>query len=260
MPDNNAISEAMTIRLNKVVKEVPTMPPFVEGIRRAPKRQFTLSREDTVLALKNALRYIPESWHEALAPEFLNELLTTGRIYAYRFRPQGKIKGNPIDTYSGRCIEGRAFQVMIDNNLDFEVALYPYELVTYGETGQVCQNWMQYLLIKAYLQALTRDQTLVVESGHPLGLFRSHPNAPRVIITNALMVGCFDDQENWNRAAALGVANYGQMTAGGWMYIGPQGIVHGTYSTVLNAARLKFDLPGDADMSGRLLSHPVWVA
>jgi urocanate hydratase len=252
MPDNNAISEAMTIRFNKVVKEVPTMPPFVEGIRRAPKRQFTLSREDTVLALKNALRYIPESWHEALAPEFLNELLTTGRIYAYRFRPQGKIKGNPIDTYSGRCIEGRAFQVMIDNNLDFEVALYPYELVTYGETGQVCQNWMQYLLIKAYLQALTRDQTLVVESGHPLGLFRSHPNAPRVIITNALMVGCFDDQENWNRAAALGVANYGQMTAGGWMYIGPQGIVHGTYSTVLNAARLKFDLPGDADMSGRL--------
>ena len=252
MPDNNAISEAMTIRLNKVVKEVPTMPSFVEGIRRAPKRQFTLSREDTVLALKNALRYIPEGWHEALAPEFLNELLTTGRIYAYRFRPQGKIKGNPIDTYSGRCIEGRAFQVMIDNNLDFEVALYPYELVTYGETGQVCQNWMQYLLIKAYLQALTRDQTLVVESGHPLGLFRSHPNAPRVILTNALMVGCFDDQENWNRAAALGVANYGQMTAGGWMYIGPQGIVHGTYSTVLNAARLKFDLPGDADMRGHL--------
>jgi urocanate hydratase len=252
MVENNAISEAMTIGLDKVVKEMPPMPPFVGGIRRAPKRQFTLSREDTVLALKNALRYIPESWHEALAPEFLNELLTTGRVYAYRFRPQEKIKGNPIDTYSGRCIEGRAFQVMIDNNLDFEVALYPYELVTYGETGQVCQNWMQYLLIKAYLQALTREQTLVVESGHPLGLFRSHPNAPRVIITNALMVGCFDDQENWNRAAALGVANYGQMTAGGWMYIGPQGIVHGTYSTVLNAARLKFDLPGDADMSGRL--------
>ena len=242
----------MTIRLDRVVKEVPPMPHFVEGIRRAPKRQFTLSRQDTVLALKNALRYIPESWHEALAPEFLNELLTTGRIYAYRFRPQGKIKGNPIDSYPGRCIEGRAFQVMIDNNLDFEVALYPYELVTYGETGQVCQNWMQYLLIKAYLQALTRDQTLVIESGHPLGLFRSHTNAPRVIITNALMVGCFDDQENWSRAAALGVANYGQMTAGGWMYIGPQGIVHGTYSTVLNAARLKFDLSGDSDMRGHL--------
>jgi urocanate hydratase len=141
---------------------------------------------------------------------------------------------------------------MIDNNLDFDVALYPYELVTYGETGQVCQNWLQYRLIKAYLQTMTRDQTLVVESGHPLGLFRSSPEAPRVIITNALMVGCFDDQENWHRAAALGVANYGQMTAGGWMYIGPQGIVHGTYSTILNAARLRFDLSADGDMTGRL--------
>jgi urocanate hydratase len=252
MLNNNVISEAMTIRLDTVVKELPPRPPFLEGIRRASKRQFTLGREDTVLALKNALRYVPERWHEALAPEFLDELLTTGRIYAYRFRPQGAIRGNPIDSYPGQCVEGKAFQVMIDNNLDFDVALYPYELVTYGETGQVCQNWMQYLLIKAYLQDLTRDQTLVVESGHPLGLFRSHPNAPRVIITNALMVGCFDDQENWIRAAALGVANYGQMTAGGWMYIGPQGIVHGTYSTILNAARLKLELPEDADMTGRL--------
>jgi urocanate hydratase len=252
MPDNKAISGAMTIRLDAVVNELPSKQPFLEGIRRAPKRQFTLDTEDTILALKNALRYVPEEWHKVLAPEFLDELLNTGRIYAYRFRPQGDIRGNPIDSYPGCCIEGKAFQVMIDNNLDFDVALYPYELVTYGETGQVCQNWMQYLLIKAYLQALTRDQTLVVESGHPLGLFRSHPNAPRVIITNALMVGCFDDQENWIRAAALGVANYGQMTAGGWMYIGPQGIVHGTYSTILNAARLKLELPDDADMTGRL--------
>jgi urocanate hydratase len=252
MIDNNVISKAMAISLDKVVKELPPVPSFAEGIRRAPKRQAALSREDTILALKNALRYVPEKWHEELASEFLNELLTTGRIYAYRFRPHGQISGNPIDSYTGQCIEGKAFQVMIDNNLDFNVALYPYELVTYGETGQVCQNWMQYLLIKAYLQALDQDQTLVVESGHPLGLFRSHPRAPRVIITNALMVGCFDDQENWSRAAALGVANYGQMTAGGWMYIGPQGIVHGTYSTILNAARLKFDLSGDADMSGHL--------
>ena len=252
MIDNNVISKAMAISLDKVVKELPPVPSFAEGIRRAPKRQAALSREDTVLALKNALRYVPEKWHEELAPEFLNELLTTGRIYAYRFRPHGKISGNPIDSYPGQCIEGKAFQVMIDNNLDFNVALYPYELVTYGETGQVCQNWMQYLLIKAYLQVLGQDQTLAVESGHPLGLFRSHPRAPRAIITNALMVGCFDDQENWNRAAALGVANYGQMTAGGWMYIGPQGIVHGTYSTILNAARLKFDLSGDADMSGHI--------
>jgi urocanate hydratase len=141
---------------------------------------------------------------------------------------------------------------MIDNNLDFEVALYPYELVTYGETGQVCQNWMQYRLIKRYLQELTSQQTLVVASGHPLGLFASAPQAPRVIITNALMVGCFDDQENWHRAMALGVANYGQMTAGGWMYIGPQGIVHGTYSTLLNAGRAKLGLPPHQDLAGHL--------
>jgi urocanate hydratase len=252
MITNDDISRAMAIRLDEVVKTLPPMPRFLEGIRRAPKRHFTLTREETVLALKNALRYVPEKWHATLAPEFLNELLTMGRVYAYRFRPQGAIKGNPIDTYPGNCLEGKAFQVMVDNNLDFDVALYPFELVTYGETGQVCQNWMQYRLIKAYLQVLIQDQTLVVESGHPLGLFRSHPNAPRVIITNALMVGCFDDQENWHRAAALGVANYGQMTAGGWMYIGSQGIVHGTYNTVLNAIRLKLNLPNDADMRGHL--------
>jgi urocanate hydratase len=187
-----------------------------------------------------------------MAPEFLDELLTTGRIYGYRFRPQGAIVGNPIDSYPGNCIEGRAFQVMIDNNLDFAVALYPYELVTYGETGQVCQNWMQYCLIKRYLQALTADQTLAIMSGHPLGLFKSSLSAPRVIITNALMVGCFDDQQNWHRAAALGVANYGQMTAGGWMYIGPQGIVHGTYTTLLNAGRAKLGIPADKDLSGHL--------
>jgi urocanate hydratase len=249
---NNDISKAMTIKLDKIVKTLPPKPAFMEGIRRAPKRNFTLSKEDTVLALKNALRYVPEKWHQELAPEFLDELLIRGRIYAYRFRPPGVIKGNPVDSYPGNCIEGQAFQVMIENNLDFEVALYPYELVTYGETGQVCQNWMQYLLIKAYLQVLTPDQTLVVESGHPLGLFRSNPGAPRVIITNGLMVGCFDDQDNWIRAAALGVANYGQMTAGGWMYIGPQGIVHGTYSTILNAARIKLNLPNNGDMTGYL--------
>ena len=143
-------------------------------------------------------------------------------------------------------------QVMIDNNLDFEIALYPYELVTYGETGQVCQNWMQYRLIKKYLENLTQDQTLVVASGHPTGLFRSKPDAPRAIITNALMVGAFDDYDNWARAAAIGVANYGQMTAGGWMYIGPQGIVHGTYSTILNAARLFCGVPKDGDLTGKL--------
>jgi urocanate hydratase len=204
------------------------------------------------LALKNALRYIPEAWHDTLAPEFLKELFERGRIYGYRFRPRGKITGKPIDDYPGACIEGKAMQVMIDNNLDFDVALYPYELVTYGETGQVCQNWMQYHLIKRYLKVLTHGQTLVVASGHPVGLFESSKYAPRVILTNALMIGMFDDQENWHRAVALGVANYGQMTAGGWMYIGPQGIVHGTYSTLLNAGRLELGIAQDKDLSGHL--------
>ncbi|SHJ89451.1 urocanate hydratase [Tepidibacter formicigenes] len=249
MISNIDISNAMTIKLDN---ELPKMPKFIEGIRRAPKREFTLNKFETELALKNALRYIPEEFHEKLAPEFLDELLTRGRIYGYRFRPEGNIKGKSIDEYKGKCIEGKAFQVMIDNNLDFDIALYPYELVTYGETGQVCQNWMQYRLIKKYLEELTVDQTLVIQSGHPVGLFKSHPNAPRVIITNALMIGMFDNQENFNRAMALGVANYGQMTAGGWMYIGPQGIVHGTYSTILNAGRLMLGVPQDGDLRGKL--------
>jgi len=252
MIQNKEISESMTIKLEEVFDDLPDMPEFVKGIRRAPKRDFNLSQKDTGMALKNALRYIPEKWHATLATEFLEELLTTGRIYGYRFRPQGKINGRSIDEYKGCCIEGKAFQVMIDNNLDFNIALYPYELVTYGETGQVCQNWMQYRMIKQYLQVMTREQTLVVESGHPLGLFASTPEAPRVIITNAMMVGLFDDQENWHRAMALGVANYGQMTAGGWMYIGPQGIVHGTYSTILNAGRTKLGITHDKDLRGYL--------
>ncbi len=252
MIDNRQIGAAMTVRLDQVFGDLPAMPTFVDGIRLAPKRRFSLSRRDTELALKNALRYVPEEWHSVLAPEFLYELLTRGRVYGYRFRPQGRILGRPIDTYQGNCLEGRAFQVMIDNNLDFEIALYPYELVTYGETGQVCQNWMQYHLIKRYLEIMTRDQTLVVASGHPLGLFASSGTAPRVIITNALMVGAFDNTANWHRAAALGVANYGQMTAGGWMYIGPQGIVHGTYNTVLNAGRLKLGLAREENLAGRL--------
>lgn len=252
MSTNIDISKAMNIHLGEILAELPEKPDFVDGIRRAPTRHFNLSPKDTELALKNALRYVPAEWHAALAPEFLDELMTRGRIYGYRFRPAGELKGRPIDAYRGNCIQGKAFQVMIDNNLDFDVALYPYELVTYGETGQVCQNWMQYRLIKRYLEELTDRQTLVMASGHPLGLFASPPQAPRAIVTNALMVGCFDDQENWHRAMALGVANYGQMTAGGWMYIGPQGIVHGTYSTILNAARAKLGVPADRDLAGYL--------
>ena len=248
---NKDIYNAMTIKLT--AQDIPMkMPEMDPKIRRAPKRVVHLEKDEIELALKNALRYIPEEYHEMLAPEFLNELMEHGRIYGYRFRPEGRIYGKPIDEYTGRCTEARAMQVMIDNNLDFEIALYPYELVTYGETGQVCQNWMQYRLIKKYLENLTQDQTLVVASGHPTGLFRSNPYAPRAIITNALMVGEFDDYDNWARAAAIGVANYGQMTAGGWMYIGPQGIVHGTYSTILNAARLFCEVPKDGDLTGKL--------
>ncbi|KXZ40209.1 urocanate hydratase [Alkalithermobacter thermoalcaliphilus JW-YL-7 = DSM 7308] len=249
MISNIDISKAMTIKLDNTL---PDMPKFVEGIRRAPKRELNLTKDEIKLALKNALRYVPEELHETLAPEFLDELLTRGRIYGYRFRPEGNIKAKPIDEYKGNCIEGKAFQVMIDNNLDFDIALYPYELVTYGETGQVCQNWMQYRLIKKYLEEMTNEQTLVISSGHPVGLFKSSIEAPRVIVTNGLMIGMFDDLDNFNRASALGVANYGQMTAGGWMYIGPQGIVHGTYNTLLNAGRLVLGIPEDGDLSGKL--------
>ena len=232
--------------------QLPEYPVFAEGIRRAPDRGYTLSPAQTVTALKNALRYIPVELHRKLAPEFLEELRTRGRIYGYRFRPAGDLKAKPVDEYQGNCIEGKAFQVMIDNNLCFDIALYPYELVNYGETGQVCQNWMQYRLIKQYLELLTREQTLVIESGHPLGLFHSRPDAPRVIITNSMMVGMFDNQHDWHEAAQMGVANYGQMTAGGWMYIGPQGIVHGTFNTLLNAGRLKLGIPQDKNLSGHL--------
>ncbi len=247
---NSAIAKAMTIRLD--LDELPPAPVFDEGHRRAPKRDSGLTPGQEALALRNALRYIPERWHEKMAPEFLEELRTRGRIYGYRFRPAGALRGLPIDSYKGKCVEGRAMQVMIDNNLDFAVALYPYELVTYGETGQVCQNWMQYRLIKTYLELVDEGTTLVVESGHPLGLFKSHPYAPRAIVTNGLMIGMFDNQKDFNVAAALGVANYGQMTAGGWMYIGPQGIVHGTYNTILNAGRLKLGVASDGDLSGKL--------
>ena len=249
MINNLEISKAMTIKLGN---ELPPESKFKEKIRRAPKRELNLTQREIEIALKNALRYVPEELHERLAPEFLDELLTHGRIYGYRYRPEGIIKGKSIDEYKGKCIEGKAFQVMIDNNLDFDVALYPYELVTYGETGQVCQNWMQYRLIKKYLEELTNEQTLVISSGHPVGLFKSSITSPRVIITNALMIGAFDDQEHWIKAQAMGVANYGQMTAGGWMYIGPQGIVHGTYNTILNAGRMKLGVKEDGDLKGHL--------
>lgn len=241
-----------TIGLEHIFKSLPKKPAFKEGIRRAPSRGFKLNASDTKRALKNALRYIPLKWHETLAPEFYDELTQTGRIYGYRFRPEGNLKAKAVDAYQGNTLEGKAFQVMIDNNLDFDIALYPYELVTYGESGQVFQNWMQYRLVKAYLEVMKPDETLVIMSGHPLGLFKSSASAPRVMLTNGLMIGQFDTPDSFHRAAAMGVANYGQMTAGGWMYIGPQGIVHGTYSTLLNAGRVKLGIPNEKDLAGVL--------
>ncbi len=249
MINNLDISKAMTIKLDGILPEYPVLK---EGVRRAPKRELTLNEREIRLALKNALRYVPENLHETLAPEFLEELMTRGRIYGYRFMPKERIYGKPIDEYKGNCTEGKAFQVMIDNNLDHEVALYPYELVTYGETGQVCQNWMQYQLIKRYLEQLTDNQTLAIMSGHPLGLFKSNITSPRVILSNGLMIGMFDNPHDWAKATAMGCSIYGQMTAGGWMYIGPQGIVHGTFNTLINAGRKELGIPDDKDLAGHL--------
>ena len=182
----NLADDAMTIKLDY---ELPEYPKFEEGYRRAPRRESHLTEADKALAIKNALRYIHPDHHEQMAKEIAQELEEHGRIYGYRFRPEGKLYGKPIDEYKGKCIEGKAIQVMIDNNLSFEIALYPYELVTYGETGSVCANWMLYNLIKKYLEVMTEAQTLVVESSHPLGLFKSKPEAPRVVITNGLLIG-----------------------------------------------------------------------
>ncbi|WP_338981600.1 urocanate hydratase [Fusobacterium nucleatum] len=233
-------------------ENLPEKKVFDKSIRRAPKRESNLTIKEKKLAIRNALRYIKPENHKIMANEFYEELEKTGRIYGYRFRPEGKIYAKPIEEYKGKCIEGKAIQLMIDNNLDFNVGLYPYELVTYGETGQVCQNWMQYNLIKKYLEELNDDETLIVESGHPLGIFKSDKNLPRVILSNALIIGKYNNNENWNRLSALGVSNYGQFTAGGWFYIGPQGIVHGTYSTLLSVARQKFNRNNEDLLKGLL--------
>ena len=215
------------------------------------KKKADLKNNKTVLKLYNKL-VAEKTFSTVIGYDFLEELRTRGRIYGYRFRPKDRIYGKPIDEYKGKCTAAKAMQVMIDNNLSFEIALYPYELVTYGETGSVCANWMQYNLIKKYLEVMTEDQTLVVESGHPLGLFKSKPEAPRVVITNGLLIGEYDNMRDWEIAEEMGVTNYGQMTAGGWMYIGPQGIVHGTFNTLLNAGRLKLGVPDDGDLTGKL--------
>lgn len=246
---NIAAKSCMKVRIDD---ELPPPAEFDPSIRRAPDRGFRLTADQAATALRNALRYVPEAYHAVLAPEFMNELVTRGRIYAYRFRPQRRIWGRPISEYAGRCLEGRGLQVMIDNNLDFDVAQYPYELVTYGETGSVFHDWLQYRLAMKYLQELTEEQTLVISSGHPMGLFRSSKSAPRVTNTNGLLVGMYDNPDDWEIAAEMGVTNYGQMTAGGWFFIGPQGIIHGCYNMILNAARKRGIAPGRDDLHGVL--------
>lgn len=216
---------------------LPDPQPYDHTVNHAPKRKDILTSEEKKLALRNALRYFPKKFHATLAPEFLDELKTYGRIYMYRFRPMYDMHARPIDEYPHKCKQAAAIMMMIQNNLDRAVAQHPHELITYGGNGAVFQNWAQYRLVMKYLSEMTDEQTLVMYSGHPLGLFPSHKDAPRVVVTNGMVIPNYSKQDDWERDNALGVSQYGQMTAGSYMYIGPQGIVHGTTITVLNAAR-----------------------
>jgi len=218
---------------------LPAAPVFDTEINRAPKRKDILSNTDKKLAIRNALRYFPTEWHDTLAPEFLEELNTYGRIYMYRFMPKEFVSAKSIQDYPGQSEQAKSIMLMIQNNLDPKVAQHPYELITYGGNGAVFQNWAQYSLVMKYLAEMTDDQTLVMYSGHPMGLFPSNKNAPRVVVTNGMMIPNYSKPDDWEKFNALGVTQYGQMTAGSFMYIGPQGIVHGTTITVLNAARMK---------------------
>ncbi len=232
--------------------EIPPYPPEDPTVNRAPPRPRVLSAHENVLALKNALRYFPAHLHDRLAPEFARELAIDGRIYMRRFRPSYRMYGRPIREYPARCRQAAAIMLMIQNNLDPRVAQHPYELVTYGGNGTVFQNWAQYLLTMRYLSQMSDSQTLVLYSGHPLGLFPSSPAAPRLVLTCGMVVPNYSSKADYDRMAALGVTSYGQMTAGSFMYIGPQGIVHGTTITLLNAGRKYLGLPPDRGLEGKL--------
>lgn len=222
-----------------IPSKLPAPKPRDPEINHAPRRKEILSDEEKKLALRNALRYFPKELHKELAPEFAQELADYGRIYMYRLRPDYEMKARPIDWYPARTPQAAAIMLMIQNNLDKAVAQHPHELITYGGNGAVFQNWAQYRLVMKYLSEMTENQTLVMYSGHPLGLFPSHPDAPRVVVTNGMVIPNHSKPDDWERMNALGVSQYGQMTAGSYMYIGPQGIVHGTTITVMNAARRK---------------------
>ena len=232
---------------------LPEPKAYDKEINHAPKRKEILTDEEKKLALRNALRYFPKHLHAKLAPEFLEELHEYGRIYMYRYRPDYEMYARSISDYPHRSEQAAAIMLMIQNNLDPAVAQHPYELITYGGNGAVFQNWAQYRLVMKYLSEMTDEQTLVMYSGHPLGLFPSHKNAPRVVVTNGMVIPNYSKPDDWERMNALGVSQYGQMTAGSYMYIGPQGIVHGTTITVLNAARKQMKKPGGpTDIHGML--------
>jgi urocanate hydratase len=245
-----SINEFQASVLAGIPKELPPAKPYESQINHAPKRKDILSADEKKLALKNALRYFDKQHHAVLAKEFAAELSAYGRIYMYRFRPDYKIYARPIDEYPHKSRQAAAIMHMLSNNLDYAVAQHPHELITYGGNGAVFQNWAQYLLTMQYLATMTDEQTLVLYSGHPLGLFPSHRDAPRVVITNGMMIPNYSKPDDWEKFNALGVTQYGQMTAGSFMYIGPQGIVHGTTITVMNAARKKF--PTEAERRGKL--------
>ncbi len=238
--------------LSGIPDELPEAPPFDPAIPRAPKRPLLLDAGQRRLAVRNALRYVPRTSHETMAVEAARELAEHGRIYLYRYRPHHAIRARPIGEYPARTHQAAAIMHMIDNNLDPAVAQHPYELITYGGNGTVFQNWAQYRLVMRYLAEMTEEQTLVVYSGHPLGLFPSSPDAPRLIVTNGMVIPNYSSPDDYLRLSALGVTSYGQMTAGSYMYIGPQGIVHGTTITVLNAGRLYLGVEGEDGLAGRL--------
>ena len=231
---------------------LPPAPVYDTSVNHAPKRKDILTPAQKRLAVKNALRYFPEHLHAELAREFVKELETYGRIYMYRFRPAYEMYARPIEEYPARSRQAAAIMMMIQNNLDPRVAQHPHELITYGGNGAVFQNWAQYLLAMKYLSEMTDSQTLVMYSGHPLGLFPSHPDAPRVIVTNGMVIPNYSKPDDWERFNAMGVSQYGQMTAGSYMYIGPQGIVHGTFNTILNAGRQVLGIPADQNLAGKM--------
>lgn len=250
MTKEMSVAEFQAAILEGIPNIVPPRVSMDSSVSHAPKRKDILSKEDKKLALRNALRYFPKEQHAELIEDFKHELQTYGRIYMYRYRPQYEMKARPISEYPAKSTQAAAIMLMIQNNLDYAVAQHPHELITYGGNGAVFQNWAQYRLTMKYLSEMTDEQTLAMYSGHPMGLFPSHKDAPRVVVTNGMMIPNYSKPDDWEKFNALGVSQYGQMTAGSYMYIGPQGIVHGTTITVLNAAR-KISKPGEG-IAGKL--------